>query len=132
MAFARGPLVLGAAAALAACSSGGDGGSGSQSSQAPGSGSGAASATRASCAIGGSQAFADACTLEYARVEGAPILVIRHADGGFRRFAVLKDGGLAEADGAQQAVVTRSGTTLEVAVGADRYRLNASQLGNAQ
>jgi hypothetical protein len=35
--------------------------------------------------------------------DGAAVLVIRHADGGFRRFDVLADGTLAEADGTQRA-----------------------------
>jgi hypothetical protein len=118
---------------LAAC--GGGDGSGSQAS-APAAASattGAAMASEASvsCAVGGAQAFAGTCTLERAQVEGAPILVIRHADGAFRRFAV-KDGALTEADGAEKAVVTRSGDTIDVAVGSDRYRLSASQLGNGQ
>jgi len=55
-------------------------------------------------------------------------LVVRHPDGAFRRFKVLKDGrGVAVADGADQAETTLSGEVLEVQVGSDRYRFPATQ-----
>jgi len=130
-------LVSGAAAALAlsalaiSCSGGGesaaaDAGPGAS---AP-SGSGAAGAT-VSCALNGALTYANACTLERVTVGGTPTLVIRHPNGGFRRFEVLSGPTLAEADGAQQAVVLRNGNTLEVTLGADRYRLDVSQVGDA-
>ena len=55
-----------------------------------------------------------------------PILVVRHPDGGFRRFEVMRDGtGLAAADGAERAVVSLHEQGIEVAVGTDRYRFPA-------
>jgi hypothetical protein len=128
----RGVILL-ALAGLAACGEGD--GSGSQASTSTASGDAAsptaAGADRVACALADASAFADACTLERAQVEGAPVLVIRHPDGGFRRFAV-KDGSVIEADGAEAATVTRNGNTIEIAVGADRYRLTVAQLGNGQ
>ncbi|MFA7603773.1 MAG: hypothetical protein WCY29_12260 [Novosphingobium sp.] len=91
----------------------------------------AAGAERVSCAIAGAAAFTETCMLERTRTEGAPVLVIRHADGGFRRFAVT-DGSVTAIDGAQPAAVTRTATGLDVTVGSDRYRLAASQLGHVQ
>ncbi len=78
---------------------------------------------RIACALGGATEFARNCAVERAEVEGAPILIVRHPDGGFRRFAVTDDGrGVAPADGAQDAAVALSGSLLEVTVGEDRYR----------
>lgn len=78
---------------------------------------------KADCRIGGAEEWARDCTVER---EGE-ILTIRHADGGFRRFRVLADGrGLEAADGAEPAVVKIVGNQrIEVAAGADRYRLPA-------
>jgi len=84
-----------------------------------------------SCAVNGAAAFATTCTAERVLVDGAPVLVFRHADGGFRRFDVLAGGTVAEADGAQRATVVRTGTMLDVTVGADRYQFDTSMLGNA-
>jgi hypothetical protein len=81
----------------------------------------------ADCAIGGSDAWARDCTVEVA----GEMLTIRHPDGGFRRFRLLRDGrGLAAADGAEPARVTISGAgQIDVAAGADRYRLPARIAG---
>jgi len=84
-----------------------------------------------SCAVNGAVTLATTCTAERVLVDGAPVLVIRHADGGFRRFDVLAGGTLAESDGAVKAAVLRTGTTLDVTIGTDRYRFDASVLGNA-
>jgi len=69
--------------------------------------------------------------MEFRQVDGDRVLVVRHADGSFRRFIVRSGPTLEEADGAQRAVVLRTGDTLEVTLGSDRYRLNVSQLANA-
>src|SRR6478752_194508 len=132
-------IVLGLCAAAFACSQGGGGGGGGGSAPTPtptpsATPTPAPSATAAgnvSCAVDGAAAFATTCTAERVLVGGAPVLVIRHADGGFRRFDVLADGTLTEADGAQRASFVRSGTTLDVTVGTDRYRFDAALLGNA-
>ena len=79
------------------------------------------------CAVAGAPAFARDCVVEESRVEGETILVVRHPDGGFRRFEVTADGtGVATADGAQPAEVTLRQDGIEVAVGTDRYRFPAT------
>ena len=79
------------------------------------------------CAVGGAAAFERLCAVERTQAEGAPILVVRHPDGGFRRFEVMSDGtGLATADGAEPASVTLREDGIEVAVATDRYRFPAT------
>ena len=83
------------------------------------------------CAVAGATAFERLCAVERTQAEGAPILVVRHPDGGFRRLEVMSDGsGIATADGAQPAAVTRRDGGVEVAVGTDRYRLPATMVGD--
>ncbi len=75
------------------------------------------------CALGGGAGFTPVCAVDRAQVDGHGVLVVRHPDGGFRRFAVLADGrGLAAADGAEVAQVAVAEKLLEVRVGEDRYR----------
>lgn len=82
------------------------------------------------CAID-STAFARDCTVERSLVDGALTLVVRHPDGGFRRFDVLTDGrGVATADGADVAQVRLADGGIEVTVGEDRYRLPATVAGD--
>lgn len=131
LAIAAGALAIGLTATAVACSQGGgspDPGPGGSASPTP---TATESTASLSCAVNGALAFTDGCTAERVVVDGAPVLVIRHADGGFRRFDVLDGGSLAEADGALRATVLRNGATLEVTIGSDRYRLDASLLGNA-
>jgi hypothetical protein len=128
--------VLGLSAAAFACSQGGGGGNGGGTPDPAATATATPTATAApagsvSCAVNGAAAFAATCTAERVLVGGAAVLVIRHGDGGFRRFDVLADGTLAEADGAQRASFVRTGTTLDITVGADRYRFDAGLLGNA-
>jgi hypothetical protein len=52
------------------------------------------------CALAGSLAFERSCTTEQIAGSDGKILVIRHPDGGFRRFDILTDGrGLAPGQG---------------------------------
>jgi hypothetical protein len=104
--------------ALAGCDNNG-------SMQAAGTGSGRAAV--ADCAIGSRSGWARTCLVEQA---GA-ILTLRHADGGFRRFTILKDGrGLASADGAEPAsIAILEQGQIEVSAGEDRYRLPATIAG---
>ena len=75
------------------------------------------------CALNGAEQFSGDCTVERSRAGEAIILVVRHPDGGFRRFTLGRDGnGLVTADGADQAGVAANGTLLDVRVGRDRYR----------
>jgi hypothetical protein len=87
------------------------------------------------CALAGAASFARDCAVERSEEEAGLILVVRHPDGGFRRFEVLTDGrGLASADGADRAQIAVHGTGvdsgIEVAVGADRYRFPATIAGD--
>lgn len=75
------------------------------------------------CALDGAEQFTSDCTVERSRAEGGDILVVRHSDGGFRRFEIRRDSaGLVSADGADQAGVAPNGELLDVRVGKDRYR----------
>ena len=85
------------------------------------------------CALGGDGKFSSSCVVERSLAGGTLYLIVRHPDGAFRRFEVLKDGGgLTVADGAEQAALSMSGEELEVAVGLDRYRFPARQMGNVR
>ncbi|SMF60600.1 hypothetical protein SAMN06295910_0031 [Allosphingosinicella indica] len=83
---------------------------------------------RIECALAGAAEFAPRCTLERMAEPEGLILVIRAPDGGFRRLQVVQDGrGVVTADGSETALVTPiGGNRIEVAVGADRYRLPAT------
>lgn len=79
------------------------------------------------CALGGSGAFEKVCEVERSKGAEGLELTVRHPDGGFRRFVVTSDGsGVAVADGAEPAVVSVGEGSIEVTVGADRYRLPAT------
>jgi hypothetical protein len=76
---------------------------------------------RIECATGGAADFTRACAVE--RGEGSA-LVLRHADGGFRRIELAADGTITASDGSDQP----SGKPLpdgrfELTLGKDRYRL---------
>ena len=106
---------------LAACSA-------EPGSPSAGSTSAAAADDRIACALQGAPQFTRDCLVERAPNDGVLYLVVRHPDGAFRRFKVLKDGrGLAVADGADEAETSLSGNILEVTVGKDRYRFPATQ-----
>ncbi len=79
------------------------------------------------CAIDGDSDFARECFTERLSGEGGVTMIIRHPDGGFRRFNVLTDGhGLEAADGFDKAQISivEDGKIL-VSVGPDRYLLPA-------
>ena len=118
---ARGWLVVGVAALAAACSSG--------DASVPEAVEGD---EHIPCALGGADAFAKSCAVEQVKQDGTLYLVVRHPDGGFRRFEVLTDGrGVALADGADEAVLSLADGGLEVTVGKDRYRFPAKQKTDA-
>ena len=73
------------------------------------------------CALDGAAQFTASCRVERQIVPGASILVIRHPDGGFRRFEIEGDI-VRTADGLDAAAVTVLRDATEVAVGTDRYR----------
>lgn len=86
------------------------------------------------CALAGSVTFERTCTTEQIAGSDGNILVIRHADGGFRRFDILTDGrGLAPADGFDETRINLlSDGMIEVSSGDDKYRLPAQIKGKEQ
>ena len=79
------------------------------------------------CALDGAGAFDVQCQVQRVTTKEGLQLVVRHPDGGFRRFDVLTDGrGLATADGAEVAQIAVFDDGIDVTVGNDRYRLPAT------
>ena len=109
---------LGAVLVLAACS-------GAVQPQA------AEGAQRIECAIGEGAEFARDCLVERQGREGETLLIVRHPDGGYRRFVQLSDGrGLAAADGADEASATLGDGILEVTVAEEKYRFPAQEMNS--
>lgn len=79
------------------------------------------------CALSGTAAFSRDCTLERGEREGVRFAVVRRPDGGFRRFVEQAGGGLVPADGADAIRAIPSGSVIEIAIGADRYRIPVVQ-----
>lgn len=80
-----------------------------------------------SCAIDGATDFTRDCLIERLSGENGVTMIIRHPDGGFRRFNVLTDGhGLEAADGFDKARISivEEGK-IQVSVGPDKYLLSA-------
>lgn len=78
------------------------------------------------CAIGPGSDFGPDCLVERTSEGDAQVLVVRHANGGFRRFEVLPQGaGLAAYDGADAVTQTLEGDLLVIEIGGDRYRFPA-------
>ncbi len=88
----------------------------------------AADAGKIECALAGTAKFERACTTETVSADSGKMLVVRHPDGGFRRFNILTDGrGLAPADGFDETGITIvEGGMIEVKSGDDMYRLPAA------
>mgnify|MGYP000241720033 CR=1 FL=1 len=79
------------------------------------------------CAVSGETNFTRGCQTERLSGESGTTLIIRHPDGGFRRFNVLTDGrGLEAADGSEQAKIeiVESGK-IRISVGSDTYIMPA-------
>lgn len=86
---------------------------------------------RIACALDGAKSFERNCTLSEMTSADGTILIVGREGIGYRRLRVTDDGrGVIAADGAVPAKVTivRDGI-IEVAIGADRYRLPASTRG---
>ena len=78
------------------------------------------------CAIGPGSDFGPDCMVERTTAGETQVVVVRHANGGFRRFEQLPGGaGLAAFDGADVVKQTLEGDMLVVEVGGDRYRFPA-------
>jgi hypothetical protein len=120
-------------AALSACGGKDEGGANSLAEAEAQSRAKAAENGEIDCAIGGAKDFTRSCIVEREMTGGELILTIRHSDGGFRRFRVIKGQGVVAADGAEPAVVQTIGANaIEVSVGGDRYRLPATVKGAAK
>lgn len=89
-------------------------------------------AARIECALGEGAEFGADCLVEKVAgdfsTSGGPEFVVRHPDGGFRRFRIADNrSGMIALDGADTAVNRLVGEppVLEVSVRADRYRFPA-------
>jgi hypothetical protein len=95
----------------------------------------AAGAEHIACALAGAQQFAPDCAVERLSKaqDGDDVVIVRHPDGGFRRF-VLIDGGtrIATADGVGEVQAVLAGPDLEVTVGQDRYRFPSATKPDAR
>jgi len=119
MRTSEGLILLAATAVLAGCS---DNASSDRESLAGGDDD------RIVCALGDETEFTVQCDAERVQNGDRRELVLRHPDGGFRRFEIVTDGrGLVAADGSEEALVTPlTDGRIEISVGGDRYRLPAT------
>jgi hypothetical protein len=79
------------------------------------------------CALADAAEFKPLCTVEDTTVEGKLYWIVRHPDGGFRRFQMIDNGTrIATADGADEVEMTRAGAEFIVKAGPDRYRFPAA------
>jgi hypothetical protein len=85
-------------------------------------------ATRIECALGEGSLFGPDCLVEKVAGPQGPEFVVRHVNGGFRRFRIAENrAGMIAVDGADEAVNALVGNPkmLQVTVGHDRYRFPA-------
>ncbi len=77
--------------------------------------------------LDGAKAFAPACTREVTKGPDGETWIVRHPDGGFRRFVLIEGGSrIATADGAEEVRAERVGADLEVRVAGNRYLFPAA------
>lgn len=121
----KGFFVVGAALALASCGKSNDEALKAAEQDAAQE---AADDGKVECALAGSADFRRVCTTDRIAGRDGQILVLRHPDGGFRRFKVLTDGrGLAPAEGFDEThIKVIEGGFIEVTSSDDRYRLPAT------
>lgn len=91
----------------------------------------AAANGRIECALEGAKLFDRTCTIEEMTGADGTILIVGKPAVGYRRLQITTDGrGVIAADGSQAATVAIIGDgMIEVAIGADRYRLPANTGG---
>ncbi len=79
------------------------------------------------CAVSGEKSFTRSCETEKIVGPDGQMLVIRHPNGGFRRFKILTDGrGLKPAEGAETvAIQLLDDGKIEAEIAGDKYRLPA-------
>ncbi len=83
------------------------------------------------CALNGADVFSLSCATQRLSIDGSTILMIRHTDGGFKRFRILSDGrGLETAEGyddSQIEIIDEDHIILTS--GGDKYKLKAQFKG---
>lgn len=97
-----------------------------------GGGAAAANGFPVSCRLAGQADFADGCTLEWLAdpADGEREFVIRHEDGGFRRFLLSGDGRRVNVGAGAEPLAAEgpSNGLIELRVGGDAYRVSAARL----
>ncbi len=83
------------------------------------------------CALNGADMFSKICATERVSAEDGTILMIRHSDGGFKRFRILTDGrGLEVAEGFNDThIEIIDETYIILSSGNDKYKLQAQFKG---
>ena len=83
------------------------------------------------CALNGADEFSKICATERVSAEDGTILMIRHSDGGFKRFRILTDGrGLEAAEGFNDShIEIIDENHIILSSGNDRYKLKAQLKG---
>ena len=83
------------------------------------------------CAVNGAEDFSLSCATERVASENGTILMIRHNDGGFRRFRILTDGrGLEAAEGFDfTSIEIIDDKYILLISGSDQYKLKAQFTG---
>ncbi len=86
------------------------------------------------CALDAVEQFTLSCATERVVEEDQTILMIRHSDGGFKRFRILTDGrGLEAAEGFDPIIIEIiDDDNIMLISGADRYKLKARFTGSGQ
>jgi hypothetical protein len=75
------------------------------------------------CALGPGVGFVRDCAIERSRDGEVYKMIVRHPDGGFRRFEVGADNTIVASDGADTVQVVLNGSVAELTSGEDRYRI---------
>lgn len=85
------------------------------------------------CALNGADIFSENCATERVASENGTILMIRHSDGGFKRFRILTDGrGLEVAEGYDDSrIEIIDENHILLSSGNDKYKLKAQFKGGA-
>jgi hypothetical protein len=85
------------------------------------------------CAVSGAKELTRSCFTEKISGSDGQSLIIRHPNGGFRRFKILTDGrGLQTAEGAEKlSIKVLDGGKIEANIAGDRYQLPAQIKANA-
>ena len=87
----------------------------------------AATTKTIACALDGAAEFKPVCTVEETTTDKQLYWIVRHPDGGFRRFQMIDNGTrIATADGADEVEMTREAAQFIVKAGPDRYRFPAA------